>query len=116
MAKKRSASSAREKLTRVSGADILKHGKKPETIALLKRLAADESEPDYSDVPEITDEQWAQRMSVSEYFALRRKKQPVTVRLDKDIVAWLQSEGEGYQTRMNAILREAMTKSLKRAG
>jgi uncharacterized protein (DUF4415 family) len=32
----------------------------------------------------------------------------VTCRLDADIVAWLKREGRGYQTRMNAILRNAM--------
>jgi uncharacterized protein (DUF4415 family) len=35
-------------------------------------------------------------------------KMVVTCRLDADIVAWLKREGRGYQTRMNAILRNAM--------
>lgn len=37
-------------------------------------------------------------------------KKTVNVRLDADIVEWLQSGGKGYQTRMNAILRQAMLK------
>jgi len=36
----------------------------------------------------------------------------VNVRLDADIIEWLQGEGKGYQTRMNAILREAMLHSI----
>jgi uncharacterized protein (DUF4415 family) len=35
----------------------------------------------------------------------------VNVRIDADIIEWLQNSGKGYQTRMNAILREAMEKS-----
>lgn len=35
-------------------------------------------------------------------------KQSTTVRLDADVLAWLRSQGPGYQTRLNAILRAAM--------
>jgi uncharacterized protein (DUF4415 family) len=34
------------------------------------------------------------------------------VRLDSDVLAWFKSQGKGYQTRINAILREAMLRSL----
>jgi len=32
-------------------------------------------------------------------------KAPVTLRLDKDVIAWFRSRGRGYQTRINAVLR-----------
>ncbi len=32
-------------------------------------------------------------------------KAPVTLRLDKDIIAWFKHRGRGYQTRINAVLR-----------
>lgn len=32
-------------------------------------------------------------------------KEPVTVRLDSDMVAWFRAQGRGYQTRINAVLR-----------
>ena len=32
-------------------------------------------------------------------------KEPVTVRLDSDMVTWFRSQGRGYQTRINGILR-----------
>jgi uncharacterized protein (DUF4415 family) len=32
-------------------------------------------------------------------------KTPVTLRLDRDIVAWFKLHGHGYQTRINAVLR-----------
>jgi uncharacterized protein (DUF4415 family) len=38
-------------------------------------------------------------------------KKTVNVRLDADVIEWLQNSGKGYQTRMNAILREAMLHS-----
>ena len=35
-------------------------------------------------------------------------KQQLTVRFDRDIVDWFKSQGSGYQTRMNAVLRQFM--------
>jgi len=32
-------------------------------------------------------------------------KQQLTVRFDSDIIEWFKSQGAGYQTRMNAVLR-----------
>jgi len=40
-------------------------------------------------------------------------KTHASVRIDSDVLAWLKSQGKGYQTRMNAILREAMLRSLQ---
>lgn len=58
---------------------------------------------DLSDIPEITD--WSNAVRGKFY---RPVKQSVTVRLDADVIAWLKSKGEGYQTRLNALLRRAM--------
>lgn len=44
----------------------------------------------------------------------RPSKQPVTMRLDTDIVGWLKSYGHGYQTRVNILLRHAMVDSFSR--
>ncbi len=35
-------------------------------------------------------------------------KQSVTVRLDTDVLAWFRTQGKGYQTRINAVLRTYM--------
>ena len=32
-------------------------------------------------------------------------KEPVTLRLDKEVLAWFRQHGCGYQTRINAVLR-----------
>ena len=69
---------------------------------------------DFSDAPELTDEQLAQMKpshlrNMANY---RPIKKSVNVRLDADVIEWLQSGGRGYQTRMNNILREAMLNSV----
>jgi uncharacterized protein (DUF4415 family) len=45
----------------------------------------------------------------------RPVKQSTTVRIDADVLAWLKAQGPGYQTRINALLREAMERSIKAA-
>jgi len=80
------------------------------------RIAAEIREfgnTDFSDAPEMTDEQLEQ-LKPSHYRNIanyRPIKKTVNVRLDADVIEWLQSAGRGYQTRMNAILREAMSKA-----
>lgn len=37
-----------------------------------------------------------------------RREQVTTVRIDADVLLWLKSNGKGYQTRINSILRDAM--------
>ena len=71
---------------------------------------------DFSDCPELTDEQLAQlrpshlrKVNMENYKPI---KKTVNVRLDADVIEWLQSAGRGYQTRMNSILREAMLHSV----
>lgn len=74
--------------------------------ANLERLAAMPDEDiDYSDIPELTDDQLA-RMRRPEHF--RPVKKQITARVDADVLAWLKAGGQGYQSRMNAILRQAM--------
>jgi len=36
---------------------------------------------------------------------LAPKKQQTTIRFDEDLLEWFRAQGEGYQTRMNAVLR-----------
>ncbi len=35
-------------------------------------------------------------------------KQQVTLRVDADVLDWFKAQGRGYQTRINALLREYM--------
>lgn len=42
-------------------------------------------------------------------------KQPISLRVDEDILAWFKSKGPRYQSRMNAVLRAYMTAKRKPA-
>jgi uncharacterized protein (DUF4415 family) len=76
----------------------------------LRRLAdLPDSEIDLSDMPEWTAEDFKNAVRGGFY---RPTKGQITAKVDSDVIAWLKSDGPGYQTRMNAILRREMLKSL----
>jgi len=82
-----------------------------EDRARLEKLAAMPDEDiDFSDIPEITDEQWARRLPRHH----RPVKQPVTIRLDADVLGWFKDEaGDApYQTEINRVLRQHMARRL----
>jgi uncharacterized protein (DUF4415 family) len=69
-----------------------------------------DEEIDYSDIPPLGDEFWKNAVRNPFY---KPTKTSTTVRLDSDVLMWLKSKGRGYQTRINAILRDAMLRELK---
>ncbi len=73
--------------------------------------AIPESDIDYGDVPALSDAFWKSAERGRFYKPI---KQQVTTRLDADVLAWLKSQGKGYQARMNAILRREMLATAKR--
>ena len=76
-----------------------------------KQAAGDDSDIDYSDIPPLTDEQLASMVRLRDF----RRKVPVSVRLDPQVLEWLKSKGEGHLTRINDILMNLM-EAEKRAG
>ena len=64
---------------------------------------------DLSDLPEVRD--WDGAV-VGKFY--RPIKKPLTLRIDADVLAWLKSQGKGYQTRINRILRSAMLTEARR--
>lgn len=56
---------------------------------------------DTRDIPEVRD--WAGAKRGVFY---RPIKQQLTLRLDADVIAWFKRTGSGYQSRINAALRE----------
>jgi uncharacterized protein (DUF4415 family) len=83
--------------------------------ANLKALAArPANQIDTSDIPVLSDAQWAKTKHVRGHL-YRPVKQIVTARLDGDVLEWLKSHGRGYQSRMNAILRREMPSSVNHA-
>ena len=73
-------------------------------LAALARMR--EEDINTSDIPEIRD--WRGAM-VGKFY--RPIKQAVSLRIDLDVLAWLRAQGPGYQTRINKLLRSAMTAS-----
>ena len=70
-------------------------------LARLDRMK--DSDIDYSDIPPLGDE-FFEKAAV----AWPPAKSQLTIRLDGDVLTWLKSNGRGYQTRINHILRAAM--------
>ena len=73
-----------------------------------------DDEIDFSDIPEVTPEMFAKGV-------VRRGLQPITkrqltLRLDSDVIDWFKKQGQGYQTRMNALLRAYMQEHDKAVG
>ena len=69
---------------------------------------------DFSDCPILTEEQMKEfkpshLRNMANYKPI---KKTINIRLDADILEWLKKDGRGYQSRMNAILREEMLKSI----
>ncbi len=64
---------------------------------------------DVSDIPEKTD--WSKAIRGKFY---RPLKEPLTIRIDADVLAWFKAQGKGYQTRINAMLREAVESQIRR--
>ena len=58
---------------------------------------------DFSDAAPVLD--WS-GAAIGKFY--RPEKKPVTMRLDSDVIAWLKSDGRGYQTKANWLLRNAM--------
>jgi uncharacterized protein (DUF4415 family) len=64
-----------------------------------------EEDIDTSDIPEVLDWSGAKRG-----LFYRPVKQQLTLRLDADVIDWFRREGTGYQSRMNAALREYVSR------
>ena len=80
----------------------------------LDRIAAIPDERiDTTEIPELSDEQLSRAVRGDLY---RPIKKPVTMRLDADVIVWLKTNGPGYQTKANALLRREMIRSYRIKG
>jgi uncharacterized protein (DUF4415 family) len=59
------------------------------------------------DAPEWTPEMFARGIAKKGLKPVPRKAM-LSLRVDADVLAWFRAQGEGYQTRMNALLRAYM--------
>lgn len=60
---------------------------------------------DNSDAPVLPPEMWENAV-IGRYY--RPIKTPISLRIDADLLAWLKTKGENYNSRINSILRQAM--------
>ncbi len=68
-----------------------------------KRLAQMKDEQvDTSDIAELDDEFFK-----AAELRLPTKK-PITIRVDDDVLEWFKAQGQGYQTRINQLMRRYM--------
>ncbi len=60
-----------------------------------------------SDIPEISPEMFAHAVVRKGLKPIERKAQ-LTLRIDSDVLDWYRKQGQGYQTKINALLRAYM--------
>lgn len=60
-----------------------------------------------SESPEIAPEMFARAVVRKGLKAVPRKEQ-LTLRIDSDVLDWFRKQGQGYQTKINALLRAYM--------
>jgi uncharacterized protein (DUF4415 family) len=65
------------------------------------------TDPDH---PGLDDAFWA------DFDARKPEKEPISIKLDRDILQFFRSQGRGYQTRINAVLRYYVEQQKKTAG
>jgi uncharacterized protein (DUF4415 family) len=59
---------------------------------------------DLSDLPEVSPEKFAKAIIRKGLKPVANKTQ-ITLRLDTDVLDWFKSQGRGYQTNINALLK-----------
>lgn len=72
------------------------------------KTAADFRNTDFSDCPKQTKEELAQFRPWHEVHPDRNEpgKSDIHMQIDTDVLEWYKAQGKGYQTKMNAVLRE----------
>jgi uncharacterized protein (DUF4415 family) len=86
----------------------------PEQRERLEKLASlPDEQIDTGDIPEAPEENWIHARRGDFY---RPLKQPVTIRLDADVVSWFKDHADsgGYQTEINRVLRRHVVEAEKR--
>jgi uncharacterized protein (DUF4415 family) len=63
------------------------------------------------DAAPILDEKWFAKAKL----VMPERKEPVSLRIDREVVDWFKSHGARYQSRMNAVLK-AYVEAHRKAG
>ena len=79
-------------------------------LEYLRRVSDEEIErtspPELANLP---DDFWDSAVMVEPVL-----KEPISLRVDEDVLAWFRKSGPRYQSRMNAVLRSYMTAKRRR--
>ena len=62
---------------------------------------------DFSDIPRLTPEMFANAVVRKGFKPIPQKKQ-LTLRIDHDVIEFFRTQGQGYQTKINQLLRAYM--------
>jgi len=62
---------------------------------------------DFSDIPRLTPEMFANAIVRKGLKPIPRKQQ-LTLRIDQDVIDFFKKQGQGYQTKINQLLRAYM--------
>jgi uncharacterized protein (DUF4415 family) len=96
-----------------------------ENITIISRDSPIKGKTDWAAVDALTDEEITEAVANdpdavpldldwSEFvLVVPAKKKAISIRLDEDVLAYFKSEGDGYQRRMNAVLRSYMLQKAK---
>ncbi len=66
--------------------------------------AINDSDIDLSDIPEVSIEKFAKSI-VRKGLKPTPKKTQITLRIDTEVLEWFKSQGKGYQTNINNLLK-----------
>jgi len=83
---------------------------KKQKAQLAALRARSDKKIDYSDIPRLSEGFFKNAVRGRFY---KPTKTSTTLRIDADVLAWLRTQGKGYQSRINAILRREMLDSIK---
>ncbi|HBB98286.1 MAG TPA: hypothetical protein DC054_23125 [Blastocatellia bacterium] len=81
----------------------------------LKRLHEMKDEDiDFSDIPPVPPEMFARGIVRRGLKPVIRKRQ-LTLRMDSDVIEWFKKQGQGYQTKINSLLRAYMEEHFRKS-
>lgn len=88
-----------ENLTIISANDIKLD---PDEVARVRNIS--DEDIDFSEIPELSADFWDNAVIV-----YPDKKERISIRLDSEIIAFFKSQGKGYQSKINAVLKHYVT-------
>jgi uncharacterized protein (DUF4415 family) len=91
--------------------EMKERGEDPTDWERVRALTDEEVEASIDYEEEGYPSEWENAIPVS---IILDPKRQITIRLDQDVLDWFKGQGEGYQTRINAVLRSYVEAQLAR--